>query len=258
MTNISFSVRGEGAPVILLHGFPFHQKIWDDFATRLSSVAKVYTPDLPGFGKSASLGKSFSLDTVADVLLAWIESEGIPQAILVGHSLGGYVALAMARKKSNLFPGLILFHSTAFADSDEKKESRSKVVTFVQQHGAEKFTSNFIEPLFVDGNNAAVVRVREIAKQASAQTVIAYTEAMRDRKSHEQFLGQFRNPILFLAGQKDQGIPINSIHQQAAYCQNAEVHTLIHSAHMGMFEQETEALQVIGDFIARTFRIVNP
>lgn len=252
MTHISFSVRGEGSPVILLHGFPFHQKIWDDFATKLSSHAKVYTPDLPGFGKSETLGESFSLDDVADTLLTWLKSEGIHRCILVGHSLGGYVALAMARKQSDQFPGLILFHSTAMADSDEKKESRSKAVTFVRQNGAEKFTSNFIEPLFVDGNNPAVARVREIAKQASAQAVIAYTEAMRDRKSHEPFLRAFQNPILFLAGQKDQGIPIASVHQQAAFCQKAEVHTLVHSAHMGMFEQETEALQVLGDFIART------
>lgn len=253
MTTISFAVRGEGVPVILLHGFPFHQEIWTDFATKLSLHAKVYTPDLPGFGKSELLAESFSLDDVADALLTWLSSEGIQKCILVGHSLGGYVALAMARKKSDMFPGLILFHSTAMADSDEKKESRSKAVTFVRQHGAEKFTTNFIEPLFVLSNNAAVARVREIAKQASAQTVIAYTEAMRDRKSHEPFLRAFPNPILFLAGQKDQGIPISSIHQQAAICQNAEVHTLNQSAHMGMLEQESEALQVVGDFIARTF-----
>lgn len=254
MTKISFSVQGSGVPVVLLHGFPFNSSIWGEFAEALASRSKVYTPDLPGFGTSAMPGTEFSIDDIADVMLAWTDAQEIRECILIGHSLGGYVALAMARKKPQLFRGLVLFHSTAAADSEEKKESRSKVITFVQQNGAEKFTTNFIEPLFLDHNNPAIARVREVAKQASAQTVIAYTLAMRDRQSHETFLKSFPQPILFVAGEKDQGIPLKSIQQQAALCQNAEVHTLSESAHMGMLEQRTESLQAIGDFIARNSR----
>jgi pimeloyl-ACP methyl ester carboxylesterase len=252
MTKISFSVKGSGFPVILLHGFPFNNHLWDDFIPLLTGCGKIYQPDLPGLGKSEIPGDYFSIDDVAEALVQWAETEAIKNCIIVGHSLGGYVALAMARKKPSLCQGLVLFHSTALADSDEKKESRSKAVTFVQQNGVEKFTSNFIEPLFIERNNPAIPRVRKIATQASAQAVIAYTLAMRDRKSHEPFLKEFSRPILFLAGEGDQGIPINSIRQQATLCQKAEVHSLIQSAHMGMFEQPIESAQVIGDFIART------
>jgi pimeloyl-ACP methyl ester carboxylesterase len=252
MSKISFSVRGSGFPVILLHGFPFNQNIWSTFAEQLSPYGKIYTPDLPGLGKSEILSDKFSIQDVADALVAWAGIRGIERCTVIGHSLGGYVALAMARRQPSLCESFGLFHSTALPDSQEKKESRTKSVGFIEKNGAEAFTANFIEPLFIDHNNPAIPFVRDIAKQASAQAVIAYTLAMRDRPGHEELLKEFPRPILFLAGEKDQGIPVDSIHKQAALCQKPEIRTLKSSAHMGMFEEPKESLSVIGDFIARS------
>src|SRR5690606_20750625 len=96
-------------------------------------------------------------------------------------SLGGYVALAMVAQQPDRFAGLGLFHSTAYADTEEKRASRSKVIEFVETNGVEAFTSNFVTPLFADKTHASIQKVREINMKASREAVIGYTKAMRDR-----------------------------------------------------------------------------
>lgn len=251
MGDIFFEQQGSGDPVILIHGFPMSHFVWKDFAPRLATNVTVYTPDLPGFGQSKILPSPFSIDDVANRLLEWIETKGIKKSVLVGHSLGGYVALAMIEKKPELFVGLGLFHSTALADSAEKKESRTKVVEFVEKNGALAFTSNFISPLFADPTHPAISVVREIAVQSSAEAVIGFTQAMRDRPTREAVLKKFERPILFIAGGMDQGIPVETIKHQAGACQYPDLHILSGVAHMGMFEQPTEILDIMTAFVGR-------
>ena len=248
MSIIRFSVSGSGDPVILLHGFPLNCKMWQNFSGELAKTNKVYTPDLPGFGKSEPLPDGFSLKDVAQTLLSWMEEQKISKCVLIGHSLGGYIVLHMAELDPDKFAGIGLFHSTALDDSKEKKESRTKVVEFVHKNGAEAFTTNFIEPLFIDRNNASIPAVKKIAGEASAQAVIGYTLAMRDRKNQQEILKLFPRPILFLAGQQDNGIPVETIKLQSSYCQHPELHILAQSAHMGMYEQFEQSAEIVKHF----------
>ncbi|RAW03042.1 alpha/beta fold hydrolase [Pseudochryseolinea flava] len=251
MTKIFADVKGNGHPVILLHGFPMSHLIWKDFSAELAKDFQVITPDLPGFGQSDLPGHQVSLSGVADAIVNWIQAEKIINPVIIGHSLGGYVALAMVKKYPDFFSGLGLFHSTALADTPERKESRTKVLDFVERNGAESFNTNFIEPLFATNNNPAISDVKEIAKQTSARTVIAYTLAMRDRKNEEETLAKFPKPIFFLGGEKDQGISPDSLKLQAAKAQHSEVHILSDCAHMAMYEQTTKALTIVREFVYR-------
>lgn len=103
MTPISFREQGQGRPILLIHGFPFHQRIWDDYVVRLSNNFLVTTVDLPGFGQSPNLPLRFTLADVADALLDFISDKKIEKAALIGHSLGGYVALSMLEKEKHCF-----------------------------------------------------------------------------------------------------------------------------------------------------------
>src|SRR5687767_3019829 len=252
MTPIYFREQGQGMPILLIHGFPFHGRIWDDYVGLLSDNFLVIAPDLPGFGQSPNLEGPYTLADVADALLEFLSSKKIEKIALVGHSLGGYVALSMLEKKAALFSALVLFHSTAYADSQEKKDSRSKVVEFVKKNGAEAFTTSFIPPLFANQNHPAIEKVRRIASGASEEAVIGYTLAMRDRPDQIKTLERFKNPTLFLAGKKDPGIPFDSVLKQASYCQNHQIHLLENAAHMGMFEFPNETAAQIKDFLAQT------
>jgi pimeloyl-ACP methyl ester carboxylesterase len=243
--------RGHGSPLIFIHGFPMHQGVWDDFADRFSNRFKVLTLDLPGFGKSPLLPAPFSIAQVADQVLQLIVQENLEQSALIGHSLGGYVALAMIEKRPDLFSSLALFHSTALADTPEKKESRNKVVDFVSKNGALAFTTSFIAPLFANPGHPAIDRVRTIAGHSSAEAVIGYTKAMRDRPDQTKTLKSFKKPTLFLMGNKDPGIPIASVTAQAALCQYPETHILQDVGHMGMFEKAAEAASKIEGFLGK-------
>jgi pimeloyl-ACP methyl ester carboxylesterase len=251
MANIFFDRRGKGNPVIFLHGFPMHHGVWDDFGDRFKNSNTVITPDLPGFGKSPVLPPGFSLAQVAEQLIQLVLDEALNNCVLIGHSLGGYVALAMAEKRPDLFAGMGLFHSTAYADSADKKQSRNKAIEFVNKNGAKAFATNFITPLFADPNDAAIEKVKKIAAESSESAVIGYTLAMRDRPDQTKTLKSFKKPTLFLAGDKDPGIPVESIHKQAAVCQNPEIHVLSNVAHMAMFERPEEAATKISTFLSK-------
>jgi len=250
MSKIFFKVQGEGIPVVLVHGFPMNQSVWDIFASDLSKNFKVFTPDLPGFGKS-EFQTPLTIDSVAQELINWIRGNRMSPCVLIGHSLGGYVSLAMVEKAPGLFSGLGLFHSTAYADSDEKKDSRTKTVEFIRKNGVQAFTSNFIQALFADPNHPGIPWVRNITIQSAEETVIAYTLAMRDRPDRQNTLTEFKHPILFLGGEKDQGIPPDSLRKQAEICPDPDLHILPRIAHMGMFEKLAETSEIVRMFINR-------
>ncbi|MBT1702689.1 alpha/beta fold hydrolase [Chryseosolibacter indicus] len=250
--SLHFIERGSGHPVILIHGFPLNQQIWDNFATSLSSSFRVFTIDLPGFGNSPALNNDFSIEDVASTLLTWIKEVNIKNAVLVGHSLGGYVALAMVEQEPTLFSGLVLFHSTAFADSEEKKQNRNKSLEFIEKNGVQAFTSNFIAPLFADNTNSAIALVKDISIQASADTVTGYTKAMRDRKDRTVVLKQFPKHILIISGQKDAGITVESVEKQAQLSPRIEFHVLENVAHMGMLENEGKTLELLSQFVLKS------
>ncbi len=249
MTSLSFTKFGTGKPIILLHGFPMDKSVWNEFSPLLSNTYTVITVDLPGFGKSPLPKLPFTIDEVADSLLEWILSEKIFDSTLIGHSLGGYVALAMAEKRPDLFSGLGLFHSTALSDSEEKKESRQKAVDFIEKNGVLAFTSNFIPPLFANQNHKAIATVRTIVVQSDRDAVVGYTLAMRNRPDRTSTLKKLKIPVLFLAGEADAGIPADSILSQSKLCESAQVHVLKQVAHMGMFEKPEESAAIIRAFV---------
>lgn len=251
MTNLFFEQRGKGRNLILIHGFPMHHKVWESFGRRFTNSYAVITPDLPGFGKSPPLSPGFSLAQVADQLIQLILDNSLSDSILIGHSLGGYVALAMIEKRPDLFAGLGLFHSTAYPDSEEKKQSRDKAIEFINKNGAMAFATNFIAPLFSDPNHSAIEKVKSIAAESKEEAVIGYTMAMRDRPDQTKTLKSFKKPTLFLAGEKDPGIPVESIHRQALECKKPEIHVLSNVAHMAMFERPEEAASKINGFLSK-------
>src|SRR5689334_9266912 len=117
MSSVYHRTMGEGKPVVLLHGFCESNQIWGVFANLLAQRCHLIIPDLPGFGKSELLRGSFSLDDVGRTLWQWLDSISVKNPVIVGHSLGGYVTLAMTDQRPDDIAGFSLFHSTAKADT---------------------------------------------------------------------------------------------------------------------------------------------
>jgi len=247
--DLQVNVRGKGPSVVLIHGFPLNAMIWEPISELLIKDFTVITLDLPGFGSSPELPSGFSIDDVAKKVLDSLGTHGIVSATFLGHSLGGYVALAIAALRPNAVERLILLHSTAYADTPVKKESRNKVIKFIGEHGVTEFTSNFVSPLFARPDDNEIAEMRDIALSASASSVTGYTQAMRDRPDRSDLLKNLDKPVLVIGGENDSVINLESLRKLVSISANIQLQMLAGTGHMGMIESPSETAQAIRNFI---------
>lgn len=252
MLPVYFIDQGKGFPVVLLHGFCETNRIWQGVVTQLQDSWRVLAVDLPGFGNSKRLAVPETLDEIADAIIRWLESIRVTRCIVFGHSLGGYITLAIAKKKPDLLAAFGLIHSTAYADTEEKKANRNRVIEFVKEHGVNPFIESFIPPLFANSQHTRIAEVISIGKTTPVQTLIAYTRAMRDRPDRTDVLADFKGKILLLAGEHDRLISVESIAVQAQRCQQPVFAVLQGVAHMGMLEDEAGIVRVLRLFLTNT------
>lgn len=253
MSKIFYTEEGHGYPVVFLHGFCETHEIWDGFAQRLSTDFKIYTLDLPGFGNSILPPYDLSIDMVANEVYEWLKEKNIAECIMIGHSLGGYVTLEIAKKFPNILKAFGLVHSTAYADTDEKKENRNKTIGFIEKHGLDAFIDSFVPSLFYDRRREEfqeeLDRIKAIAKTTPVETVIKYTEAMRDRDDSIWFIKEYDKPILFIAGEHDQLIPINKSKEQIKWMMHPYIKLLSDAGHLGMIESKEDCIIAVKRFI---------
>lgn len=246
---LHYREQGAGRPVIFLHGFCDHHALWDEFVGPLAAHYRVLTPDLPGFGKSEILDRPFSIDDVADAIAAWFRKLGLERPVIVGHSLGGYVGLSLMERHGKDLSGLVLFHSTAYPDSTERKAVREKVIAFVGEHGVAPFVETFVPGLFADRSHPAIAATRLRAGQTTKEALTGYAFAMRDRPDRSGLLLSPPWPVLIIAGVKDALIPIEDLRKLIKNSKKARLMELPEAAHMGMFEARIEALGILSSYL---------
>jgi pimeloyl-ACP methyl ester carboxylesterase len=249
---VHFFEKGSGQLLVLLHGFCESGRMWNYFAEELSESFRVICPDLPGFGNSPIFGDQTSLEEVAVQLEEWMEENHISDPIVIGHSLGGYVALALLELMGNRIKAVGLFHSTAFPDDEDKKEMRNRTILFLKKNGVEKFVTSFVPPLFPDKRReelaSEIESAIEDAKRSSLDGLIAYAGAMRDRKDRLEILRNFVGPKLLIAGTEDGAVKIEASRaQKDAFSHYVE---LLGVGHMGMVEEKQKTLEVVREFCA--------
>ena len=249
MSLVHHTEKGRGHPLVLIHGFCETSRIWDHFAENLATNFRVFLPDLPGFGDSLLPPTPFTIADIGLKLLDWMDEFDIKNPVVIGHSLGGYIALAMAKEQPVRFPGFGLFHSTAYADSEEKRNNRNKTIDFVQRNGVQPFIETFVPGLFYQKKNPFMDDVYAIASQTSIETLVAYSVAMRDRPSSVRLLETFPKPILMIAGHQDKIVAYEAACAQSNLMKFPFFCGLTDVGHMGMFENEPASLKIVKDFM---------
>ena len=252
LTNLYSEGQGSGKTILLLHGFCETQQIWEKIIPLLSENHKVISLDLPGFGNS----ESFTFDSIEDIgkeIVEWIHEQGIQNFTLIGHSLGGYIALEITKLIPNKITHFILFHSTPLADTDEKKSTREKAIQIVKKHRILPPMKAFIEGLFnqdaIHSFKSEIKQLTHIAKKTKLGTYVLYNKAMKERKDNCEILAKSKFPKLILAGAHDQIIPIESLINLQGLNQNINLKILEHSGHMGMIEEAELSAKYISEFI---------
>jgi pimeloyl-ACP methyl ester carboxylesterase len=248
---IAFSKNGNGPHLILIHGFCESKEMWKTFSDHLSTSYQVFCPDLPGFGESLIGKEHISLEEVAVWLYEWMEENQIQHPIVIGHSLGGYVTLALAELIGKELKGIGLFHSSAIADDKEKKKTRNKTIDFINKNGVDKFIESFVPPLFSEQhqteNEEKIRELIALGKKSSKKGLLAFIVAMRDRKDRMEVWETFQGPKLMIAGELDGAVKIEASRLHKPYA--THYHELIGVGHMGMFEESEKTLGMVMKFL---------
>lgn len=238
--DIFYRIVGKGKPVVLLHGFAEDGDVWSRQVEFLKDHFFLIIPDLPGSGRS-ELIEDMSMEGMAETIHALLAEEKIEQCCMLGHSMGGYINLAFAEKYPEKLTAFGLVHSSAFADSEEKKAMRLKAIEFVKKNGAFEFLKATIISLFTEqwyeGNRQQVDSIIEKSRNFTDEAIIKYYQAMINRPDRTSVLKNFNNPILFIIGVHDQAVPFKQSLQQCYVPRRSHIHILRHSAHMGMLEE---------------------
>ncbi len=261
---VNYSVQGRGTPVVLLHGFGEDSDVWKYQLDVLAANYLLIIPDLPGSGASDMI-PDMSMDGLADCVKKIIDQE-LPYVnnpakadnlpVVIGHSMGGYITLALAEKHPGILGGFGLFHSSAFADNEEKKTARRRSIEFIQTHGSYEFIRQSTPNLFTEEtrtkNNGMVEEMISRYGNFNAAALIAYYEAMMQRPDRTAVLSSFGKPVLYIIGKQDKAIPYTDSMKQCHLPQVASVHILENAAHMGMWEEKEKSSQALLSFLQYT------
>jgi pimeloyl-ACP methyl ester carboxylesterase len=255
--KVHYSDTGKGRVIVLLHGFLGSHKIWNEYIKKLSKKFRVIAIDLPGHGETPSIGYYHSMEMLAQSVKAVLDNIGVRRYVIVGHSMGGYTALAFAELYPENISGICLIHSTAYADSEEKKKERERVIKLVKkQH--EQFVAEMINSLFSPESFSKipeeVEKVKRIAASISKQSIISSLEGMKERKSRELILKFAEYPVLFIVGKKDTIIHYETIYPQMGLCKYPSVVMMENYGHMGFYESPKDTIIELELFATRCFR----
>lgn len=249
----AYWTEGQGEAVLLLHGFAEDHSVWEHQTAYLRAHYRVIVPDLPGTGRSA-LTTPLSMESMATFAWSALQAEGISSAVVIGHSMGGYVALAFAEAYPDAVEGLGLFSSTGRPDTDEKRDSRRKSIRIMEQYGVESFVKQLLPNMFAAGfRSAQAARVDNYIQQAVSipmASMIAYYEAMIARPDRTTVLSASRRPVFFFVGKEDQAVPLDNSMSQVVLPSIASIHIFEHVGHMGMLEVFEESNLLLHQFIS--------
>ncbi len=255
--KISYQTEGTGNPVMLLHGFAEDGRIWNYQVENLKKNYRLIIPDLPGSGESEMLKGEVSLTDYAETIKVIVDEEfdsnTEKQFTMIGHSMGGYITLAFAEKYPELLNGMGLFHSSVFADDEQKKETRRKGIDFIRKNGPESFLKNTTPNLFSETTKAKAPELIEkliaLSKNFSGESLIQYYEAMIKRPDRSAIVKSFKKPVLMIAGVYDNAVPIQSSLRQSYLSDVTYFHILKLSGHMGMWEEESTSTFHLENFL---------
>lgn len=212
--------------VLLLHAFPFDDRMWEPQLPALAEH-EVTTPSL--------YGRGWTMDAWAESIAA--ETEG--ELVVVGSSMGGYCALALARRAPERVRGLLLVGSRPDADSEERRAGRADTIALIRSEGADGLWQTMLPKLFADESHAD-----EKLLFRDVDALVQAVEAIRDRADSTAVVRSFAGPVQFVVGEHD---PFVSVAELSAF----DVREVPHAGHLVNLERQDEFNEVLREFLDR-------
>jgi len=249
---IAWQKTGEGPALMLVHGFPERGDLWNGIVPALAAHFTLIIPDLPGAGASRHATESLTVEDMAESLREILIHESIERAVIAGHSMGGYTALAFADLYPGFVQGLSLVHSGAYADDEAKRESRRKSVALIRKGGKSAFIRQMVPNLFAkqfrEERPELVERQIERAMQLDDSAMISFYGAMLSRPDRTRVLQNASFPVQWIIGKEDQAIPPSDALRQATIPGTSFISLYDPCGHMSMLEQPERLAIDLADF----------
>lgn len=248
--RIHYVDQGSGATVVLLHGFLENVSMWTAISSEISKSRRVVCIDLLGHGLSENVGYIHPMEQMAEGVRAVLRHLRIRKYIFIGHSMGGYVALAFAKRYPKTVKGLCLLNSTTKADGTEKKANRDRAISMVKKNH-DSFIRNAIPMLFSSKNRdlfrAEVELVKKEALKTSKQGVIAALEGMKNRLDQTGLFRQGSFVKMAVLGKKD---PVLELQETLHQFKEMEIKiTQLSGGHMSHIENTEETIAALVRFV---------
>lgn len=239
---IYYEKKGRGPAVVLLHGLPCNHTIWNNLVAKLSDQYTFILPDFPGAGDSPERPEGFLLKDIAVELKTILDKENIAEAIIAGHSMGGYTAMAFAKLFPEKTKAVSLIHSSAAADTEEKKQIRRKSIAMIQKGDAEKqaFAKALVRQLFaksfVQEHPDIVEEAVRMGNRPSAQSLVNYYQALMEREDNTPLLSSVSFPFQWILGAEDSATILEDTLPLTSQAAINDICVYPGCGHMGMLE----------------------
>jgi pimeloyl-ACP methyl ester carboxylesterase len=252
--EIGYDEGGTGIPVLFVHGFPHDRSLWTPQLQGLTVQVRCFAIDLRGFGESTA-SPPYSMDQYADDLVGFMDVLHIERAVIVGLSMGGYIALAMWRRHAARIRGLVLSNTRAGADSDEAKEKRRKLMTVARDQGSNAVADSMITGMLGKTTRSKrpdiVNSVHRMISSAPVDGVVGALQAMMDRPDSSSTLGTIDVPTLVVTGDEDALIPIEDVRSMQAAIRGSSLEIIAGAGHLSNLERPAAFNHVVSEFVAR-------
>ena len=252
--EMEFEQRGQGAPLLLVHGFPLNRKMWEEQIEVLSSSRQVLAPDLRGYGDSSFTRGRYTMDLLAKDLYEFLDAIDIKEPVVLGGlSMGGYVAFAFYRAFPERVAGLILAATRAAPDTEEGKVRREEMAALALESGANAIAAEILpkmlSPKTYEKKPEVVQRLQNIMENASKEGLAGALLGMKERPDSRPLLETIDRPTLIIHGADDQLVPPEEARSMQSAIRNSKVEILQEAGHMLNLEQPVQFNRAVGSFL---------
>jgi YbgC/YbaW family acyl-CoA thioester hydrolase len=250
--DLAVEVRGEGAPILFIHGFPFDRTVWRHQLAGLSRWKRI-APDLRGAGASSAPVDGYSVARYADDIVQVLDALGIERAVMCGLSLGGYILFELLRRHPGRVRAAVFCSSKAAADSAEARRGRDEMAALAEREGsgavAERLLPQLLAAVTVAAQPDVVAHVREMIQRTPVLGLVGALRALRDRPDSTPMLGAIGVPSLVVAGQDDRIAPADGLRAMAQAIPGAQFAVIPAAGHLAPLEQPLATSRALADFL---------
>lgn len=246
------SQNSDKPAIIFLHAFPLNHKMWMKQSKFFQTNYRVIAMDFRGFGVSARCDYNYSMDLFANDVNALLDYLKIEKAIVVGLSMGGYVAFRLIENFPNKISALILSSTRSEADSEEGKILRKSTIEKIRSNGLNDFANSFVNNLFTSSANSEDVKeIKEMILQNDSDSVIGALKALSERIDSTEFLQNIKVPTCIIVGEEDKLTPISCSENLNSKIKNSEMNIIPKSSHLCNIEQSEIFNKIIFNFLKK-------